>query len=71
MKHLDNVVVCCFAVLGVVGEEYTKWHDNIFHSKPENKGRAQSLSVLASVLILLNPDAQEGTVGNVAQDRGV
>jgi hypothetical protein len=54
VKHLDNVVVCCFAVLGVLGEENTKWHDNIFHSKPENKGQAQSMSVLASVSSLLN-----------------
>jgi hypothetical protein len=52
VKHLDNVVVCCFAVLGVVGEEYAKWHDNIFHSKPENKGRAQSLPVSAGALSL-------------------
>jgi hypothetical protein len=80
VKHLDNVVVCCFAVLGVVREENAKWHDNVLHSKPENKGPAQSMSVLASVFCLLNfprgKNYQTASqqllkkIGNVALDRG-
>jgi hypothetical protein len=36
VEHLDDVMVCGLAVLGIIIEENTKWHHHVLHGKPEN-----------------------------------